>query len=340
MFDWKPCIEMIAGADSIAVLPHLSADGDALGSAFGLAAALAAGGKHVCVFLEEEPEPRLRFLIPAGIRYIVAETPDCTDSAQPRPELAIAVDCADRNRLGRRGSLFFGAPQRIKIDHHIERDSFGMLNYTNPDWSATCEGIWQLLCCAPWRFRDCLRENAPEWVHSTALCLYSGIVSDTGGFAYSNTTPLTHEIAAALVGLLGDISGVHFNLFERTTKESLCLYARAYGKIQYAASGRLAILVLSAEDFSASGAKYEDANELVSVLRGINGVSVSAFLRPARDGSGTKVSLRSDGAADVSELAAQHGGGGHKRAAGFDFSGRPEEILPGLITEIEGLLPA
>ena len=335
MFDWKPCIEMIEDADSIAVLPHLSADGDAIGSAFSLAAVLAAEGKRVRVFLEEDPEERLLFLLPETVEYGIIGTPDCEVERQPEFDLAIAVDCADRNRLGCRAAIFFQARGRIKIDHHIERDPFGILNYTEPAWSATCEGIWQLLCCAPWRIQESLHEPAPGWIRSAALCLYSGIASDTGGFAYSNTTSLTHEIAAVLVGFLGDVSGIHFNLFERNTKESLCLFARAYGKIEYYFSGRMAVLVLNSDDFTISGAKYEDANELVSVLRGINGVSVAVFIRPSRNGSGIKVSLRSNGEADVSALAARHGGGGHRRAAGFDFTGAPEEILPVLTAEIE-----
>ena len=70
-------------------------------------------------------------------------------------------------------------------------------------------------------------------------------------------------------------------------------------------------------------------------MRGINGVSVAVFIRPSRNGSGIKVSLRSNGEADVSALAARHGGGGHRRAAGFDFTGAPEEILPVLTAEIK-----
>lgn len=338
MFDWKPCIEMIGGADSIAVLPHLSADGDAMGSAFGLASALAAEGKRVQVFLEEEPEERLLFLLPETVQYAIAGEQGSKAEAPLSFDLAIAVDCADRNRLGCRSDIFFQAEKRIKIDHHIERDPFGILNYTEPTWSATCEGIWQLLCCAPWSLGAHFDGSPAAWVRSAALCLYSGIASDTGGFAYSNTTSLTHEIAAVLVGFLGDVSGVHFNLFERNTKESLALFSRAYGKIQYALSGRLAALVLSEEDFAVSGAKYEDANELISVLRGINGVSAAVFLRPGRNGSGVKVSLRSNGEVNVSALAAQHGGGGHMRAAGFDFAGRPEEIMPALTAELEALL--
>ncbi len=320
MFDWSPCLSMIAQAEKIVVLPHISADGDALGASFALALALTAQGKAVSVVLEEVPENRLAFMLPSfGPQteiFPVREERNC--------DMAIAVDCADRLRLGKRADLFFQAPRQVKIDHHVEKDPFGQINYVNQDWAAVCEGIWELLCQRPFLLESHLRdtgERKSELYRALALCLYCGVASDTGSFAYSNTTENTHKIAGALVDFLGDISEIHFRLFDSSSRAAIALRAAAYGKLHYEAKGKAVFLELKQEDFEAAGAVYADANDLVSVLRGIENVELAVFARPNRDGKGMKVSLRSNRFCDVAALAASFGGGGHKRAAGFDFSG-------------------
>ena len=320
MFNWSECISMIEQSETIAVLPHLSADGDALGSAFSLALALTAIGKDVTVLLEEFPEKRLEFMMPHFGPDIIMGLVKYRNVY----DMAIAVDCADRNRLGNRGEVFFSAQYQVKIDHHIEKDPFGKLNFVNSGWAANCEGIWELLCKAPFQLYQKLQDKASredKYLQHMAMCLYCGLASDTGSFAYSNTTANTHAIAGILVDFLQDISDLHFRLFDSTTKEAIALKALAYSKITYEHGGRVAFLALAEGDFTASGAVYDDANDLVSILRGIEGVELAVFARPNRSGRGLKISLRSNRECDVAALAARFGGGGHKRAAGFDFDG-------------------
>jgi phosphoesterase RecJ-like protein len=334
MFNWSECVSMIEQSETIAVLPHLSADGDALGSAFSLALALTAVGKEVAVLLEEPPEKRLEFLLPDFGPDIYMGPVKCWSTY----DLAIAVDCADRQRLGNRAETFFSAGRSVKIDHHIEKDPFGQLNFVSSGWAANCEGIWELLCSEPFTLRKKLQEGVrgeDRLLTHMAVCLYCGIASDTGSFAYSNTTESTHQIAGMLVDFLKDVSDLHFRLFDGSTKAAIAMKAIAYQKIQYKMDGRVALLELTKEDFTASGAVYDDTNELVSVLRGIEGVELAVFARPHRSGRGLKISLRSNRECDVAVLAAKFGGGGHKRAAGFDFDGDFTQAVEELLNDVE-----
>ena len=323
MFDWSDCIRLINEAQRVAVLPHLSADGDGLGSAFSLAMAIDSLGKKAVVLLEEPVEKRLEFMLPLDMveYYILPEIPEGDF------DLAIAVDAADRLRLGQRQEVFFGAKANVKIDHHIEKDPFGEFNYVNKSWAANCEGIWELLCLTPWNLEEKLKgRDTDSFYRAMAECLYCGIATDTGSFAFSNTTEETHRIAGRLLSVLGDVSEHHFRLFDRESKACLALKGISYGKITYSPDGKMAFLLLTQDDFDKAGAVYDDANDIVNVLRGIEGVELAVFGRPGRNGQGVKVSMRSNKLYDVAAFSMTQGGGGHVRAAGFDFNGDFEEL--------------
>lgn len=323
MFDWSDCIRLIEKAQRVAVLPHLSADGDGLGSAFALALGIKSLGKEVVVLLEEEIEDRLAFMLPLEDveYYILPCKPEGTF------DLAIAVDAADRLRLGDRQNIYFGAANYVKIDHHVEKDPFGRLNYVNSRWAANCEGIWELLCNSPWNLQDKLEGQATDAFYTKIVrCLYGGIATDTGSFAFSNTTEMTHSIAGKLLSVLGDISEMHFRLFQRQSKACLALKGISFGKIGYSPDGKIAFLCLDSDDFRNADATYDDANDIVNVLRGIEGVELAVFARPGRTGNGMKISMRSNKTYDVAAFAMANGGGGHVRAAGFDYSGDFTEL--------------
>lgn len=323
MFDWSDCIRLINKAQRIAILPHLSADGDGLGSAFALALAIKSLGKKAVVLLEEQIENRLEFMLPLDkVEYFVLPSQPLCDF-----DLSVAVDAADRLRLGERSGAFFSAGAHIKIDHHIEKDPFGDFNYVNSKWSANCEGIWELLCNEPWNLQDKLKgDKTEELYRRIVMCIYCGIVTDTGSFAFSNTTEYTHRIAGKLLTVLEDVSEIHFRLFHCESKACLALKGLACSKIDYSPDGRIAFLKLDSEDFQRVNATYDDANDIVNMLRGIDGVELAVFGRPGRNGNGQKISMRSNRLYDVAAFAMTQGGGGHVRAAGFDYEGDFAEL--------------
>lgn len=325
-FNWKPLADDISKADRILILPHISADGDSICSSFALSLWLKSMGKNPVVVFEEAIEDRLTFLVPDDIEYYVVP-----NMPEGEFELAVSVDAATFERLGKRGELFRDAAENCKIDHHVIVDSFGKKNYENPNWSANCEGLWELFnneCFCFCDIEEVLRGRI-------AYYLYTGLLTDTGGFAYANTTENTLFVASKLIPYVKDNAELHFRLFDATTKEKVALKSRAFSKLEFALDGRVVFLEITDEDFEATDSVYDDANDFVSDMRTIEGVRVAAFARPNRNGSGIKVSMRSAGDIDVAEFTQSIGGGGHKNAAGADYAGSFEEVKEKIIKWME-----
>ncbi len=319
MFEWTDAVREINNADSIAVLTHTSADGDSLGSAFALAIELKKSGKEVCIYLEENVQDKLRFLMDDEIQTVIVES----DNNVKQYDLAIAVDCGDAKRLGKRINIFNSAKITIKIDHHISNDDFAVFNYVDINWSATCEAIWELII-----------KLKNEITKEAALRIYSGIYTDTGSFSFSNTKSSTHSIEGDIFKQLGDLSYVSRKFAEKK-KSMINLYSIAIPKIEYFDSGMIAYLYLSTEDFEKAGAIYEDGEGLSGYIRDIEGVDTSIYVKPGINESELKVSMRSNELCDVAYVAASMSGGGHKRAAGFTFTGDFNSLKQEIIEKVE-----
>lgn len=325
--NWKILSEALEQAGKILILPHISADGDSICSSFALALWLKALGKKAVVVFEEAIEDRLGFLVPDDIEYhIVPDMPD------DNFDLAISVDVATFERLGNRTELFRNAKNSCKIDHHVVTDSFGKMNFENPKWAANCEGLWELFSSDIYDF-----ENIEESLRRrTAYYLYTGMLTDTGGFAYANTTSDTLCAASKLIPYVNDNAELHFRLFDATTKEKVALKSRAFSKLEYALGGRVVFLEITADDLKATNSCYDDANDFVSDMRTIEGVEVAVFARPNRNGNGgIKISMRSAGDIDVAEFTHCLGGGGHKNAAGADYAGNFSDVKEKVIKWME-----
>ncbi len=303
MIDWTPIKNAIREAKQIVLLPHIYADGDALGSSGALAIFLQEQGKQVTIAVEEAVQDKLSFLCgKAGIEFFLPE------NEIPAADLAIAIDVSDYARLGSRKSLFDGAQVKARIDHHGVSGDFAPITVCNPQWAATAEGIYELLT-----------EMDAGWTVPMAICIYTGLVTDTGCFAYSNVRPETLRVAASMLDVAGDLSWIYRETFENKTKSCIALTAIAYAKTQYEDAGSIAYLQLDAEDFAAANATDEDSEGFSAMLRAIQGVHVSIFVRDGRNPGQYRISLRSDEACDVAKIAGEFGGGGHARAAGITY---------------------
>ena len=175
----------------------------------------------------------------------------------------------------------------------------------DPSACATGELVW-----------DLLRQDDGEIGPVQARALYVAIVTDTGSFRFGNTTARSHEIVARLLRLGVDVEDMFRRLFARFTGEGLDLLQRALGSLELDADGRVASLTLTREDVKETGADAEDREGLVEYARRLRGVEVALLFRELSDGR-SKVSLRSNGGVDVSEIARRMGGGGHRQAAGL-----------------------
>lgn len=313
----KEIIKLIKGAGSLAIFPHVSADGDAIGSVLALALAMRKAGRESVVYLEENIPSVYTFL--PGV-----ELARFYDGGQEVMDINIALDTGDEGRLGTRKDVFFNAPCTINIDHHATNNKFAHHNFVDPHSASTGEIVFQLL-----------KALKIEMDADIATCLYTAIATDTGGFKYSNTTAETHITAAELVSTGIDIGELNQRIFDNSTFEKLKLTQKAIELLELHEGGRIALTPLSVADFQATGAKDEDCDGIVNIGRSIEGVEVSVLIKERKDGD-FRINLRSKSYVDVSQIAVELGGGGHKRAAGCTVTeGSIEEVKNRLLDRIK-----
>ena len=295
------------------VVAHENPDGDALGSMLGLTLGLRELGKDALMYLAgTAPLPaEYKFLALHELRRDVP--PDVGE------RVLLAVDCANERRISEERSAIEGAAIVIDIDHHHDNSRFGEVNLVVDDASSTAEIV-----------RDVLRELDVPLTPEIALPLYVGLVTDTGRFQYTNTTPKALELAAELVEAGADVHGVFRHVYETVQFATLKLLARALERAQLFEGGRLVVSYLLKDDFGAVGAEEPYSEGIIDHLRSVEGAEMVALIRepPRNEGPARRISLRSShDEVDVSAIARQAGGGGHRQAAGFSSEKSIAEII-------------
>ena len=284
---------------SFVICGHVGPDGDCIGSQLALAAALRAAGKQAtCVLAREEPIDHALSFLPGASDLIPA--------AQYHGEFDgfIAVDTPVPDRLGDAVPLHGQAPFTVTIDHHAVSKAMSDLSYTDPDIASTSQLIWHLIT---------LMGVEPDPIMAT--CVYTGLVTDTGQFAYQNADIDAFRDAEAMVSAGANPSYIARQVFQNRRLASVLLEGRMIDRIQLVGDGQIAISWISRTDFEECDAVKADAESLVNVLRSLAGVRVVCLLRDqVKDIRG---SLRAKDDTDVSKIARLFGGGGHTAAAGF-----------------------
>ncbi|MBR0507800.1 MAG: bifunctional oligoribonuclease/PAP phosphatase NrnA [Clostridia bacterium] len=275
---------------------HQSPDGDTLGSCLALRAALLALGKEATVVCPDR--------VPANLHFLEdAETVIGTEGIEPPKEAVVYVDCADHKRTGALCETLESAPYAFCIDHHGTNPRTSKDGDWVEDAGATGELILKLI--------DAL--SVPV-THGIAVALYTAIATDTGNFAYSNTTPESLRAAAELLSYGIDLPELNRILFREMTLPKAKLIAYALGEMELSADGRLNLVAIPEAVLSALGATKEDCEGLIDSLRDVDTVEAACVLKEA-DGV-VRVSMRSKRTCDVAAIAKRFGGGGHLRAAG------------------------
>ena len=304
--------EFIGKAKKILIITHENPDGDAVGSSLGLMNGLKKlEGKEIDVVIPEMNE-MYNFL--PGFDEIKKE-------ANPEEyDLCIALDSSDLDRLGKCKDLFEKIEDTIVIDHHITNQNFADVNYVNAVASSTCQNIIVILAALDISINK-----------EMATCIYSGILTDTGGFRY-NVQPETFEFAGMLLETGIDLARIYKRLFDETTIARTKLLGRAIDNLEILEDGKVAFTYVTEKDMQELGNKDGDQENIVNYGRNIAGVEVSVFLRE-KDGK-YKVSMRSNEYLDVSVIATMFLGGGHVKAAGFEIAESLEEAKETIIAEI------
>jgi bifunctional oligoribonuclease and PAP phosphatase NrnA len=306
-------VEAIRSHDRFLVTTHENPDGDALGSILAMKLALEQLGKYASLYLSGSiPLPSEYDFMDLGA--VRRELPD--DAAE---RVVLALDCANERRLGPDSSFVRRSPLVVDIDHHHDNSRFGQVNLIVADASSTGEILYDL-------FGELDVALTPE----IAEALYIALVTDTGRFQYTNTTPKALRIAAELVEAGANVHQVFQDVYENVAFAKLKLLARALESAKVYEGGRVIVADLERGDFAAAGAEEPFAEGIIDFLRSVEGAEVVALIRepPTQNGPTRRVSLRTRGTGiDVSAIARKSGGGGHRQAAGFSSEASTDEIV-------------
>lgn len=306
--------DILKGKKRVALGGHVRPDGDCVGACMGLYLYLKDRYPdiHTDVYLEEVPEA---YRMIQGTDEVKTQITDGDVY-----DLFICLDCGDAQRLGFSRPLFEHAKETLCIDHHISNDAFADHNYIVPDASSTSELVYTVL--------DKEKISLPS-----AEALYMGIVHDTGVFQYSCTSPETMEIAADLMrkGINGN-EIIDKTYYEKTYIQNQIL-GRALLESMLVMDKKCIVSVIRQRSMEFFQAKPSDLEGIVSQLRQTKGVEVAIFLHELSPQK-FKVSLRSKGKVDVSDIAKFYGGGGHVRAAGVTMEGSSHDVINNITARI------
>ena len=303
--DCKGILSAIESFPSIALISHIMPDGDTMGSALALAMHLKATGKEIALFCENPVPPACRFLHMSE----AFRRPDTWDADKKEFPLVIAIDCSDMERLGACKPIYDGARCTVNIDHHISNKRYAQINLVDETAAAVGEIIFSLI-----------RANGGVITKPIAEALYAAISTDTGNFSYSNTTPATHHIAAALLERGIDVYTLNNILFRTHSLGRTRLLSLVLATLEMYRDRSVATLIATDDMMRQSGADESETEGMINFAREIDTVEVGILFRARGDGT-VKVSFRSKEYIDVSALAQSFGGGGHKRAAGCTIRG-------------------
>jgi phosphoesterase RecJ-like protein len=318
----KAAADVLRVHDRFLLVTHENPDGDALGSLLGVKLALDALGKDSVMFLGGEME------LPREYAFMVLDGLSRTLPDDAESRVVIALDCANAARTRLPDELIEHAPQALNFDHHHDNTRFARINVVVPDASSTGEIV-----------RDLLHELDVPLTSEIAEALYIAVVTDTGRFQYTNTTPKALRLAAELVEAGVDVHRVFQGIYESVDLAKLKLLARALERARVLEGGRMIVSHLVIADFAELNVGEEYAEGIIDYLRAVDGAELAATIRepPEPPGAPRRISMRaSTDVVDVSAIARKRGGGGHRQAAGFSSEESVDEIIEFIRSEFVG----
>src|SRR3954449_8577751 len=309
--------DVIGRSSLVALACHVTPDGDALGSMLAMHLLCRSQGKKS---VASWPEP---FVVAPHYTYL----PGLDSVTKPAdflvaPPVMVTFDCGSLDRLNELADPAREAGELIVVDHHATNESYGSINLLDADAAASAVMVHKLAKKLGWPL-----------TRDVAICLYTGIVTDTGRFQYSNTSPEVLEMATELSRFDLPIADMSRQLFEEHRFAYLQLVAAVLQRAELDAEHRFVYTSITADDLERFGVEMDEAEGLIDLVRRTAEADVSCILKESPEG--TKVSLRSVTDFDVTAIAMRFGGGGHRAAAGFTDP-RP---IPEVLEAIRAQLP-
>jgi len=312
--DFDAAIAAFEQAETIALACHVNPDGDALGSLLALGIALREKYKDKQItLLSHDGVPEVYEFLPLSGEIL-------SDSPLLGYDLAIALDSGEASRTGERIFPIFAASSiRMDIDHHIGEGAFGDVRLLDTKAAATAEIVYDLI----------LQLGTPITTE-IATCLLTGVITDTGSFRFMNVTPRTLRTAASLIEAGASPSLIAERVFDNRTYAATKLMGLALSTVRQEAGGKIIYAAVRYADLVETAATDQDTEGFISYIRSIRGSEVALLFRETEVGN-IRISLRSSERVNVSEIAQQFGGGGHRMASGCTFHGSLEDAEAALL---------
>ncbi len=301
-------IQHIKDGQDILIASHAEPDGDSVGSLVALGLALTKLDKKITMHTPS-PIPAVYRFLPGASRIVQQiQNADIYD-------LALVLDCGDLTRIGETSAEIGRIPILINIDHHVSNTGFGHIQFVDTTACATAEIVYRLI-------------NALEIPFDKAIAtsIYTGILTDTGSFRFSNTNQAAFAISKAMTDAGVEPHSVAQRVFGTYSLGRIKLLNMALNSIEISENGKLSMMTVTRSMLNTTGTNTEDLDGMINYARRIEDVKVAALIHEIKNGAGKfanmnryHVSLRSDSSVDVAKIAGKFGGGGHASAAGFQI---------------------
>lgn len=321
-------IAQLTASNATLIASHRDPDGDAIGSLLAAGLTMKAMGKQTILY-NESPIPAVYRFLPEVGTIVSRLDKDATFDA------AVILDCGDLSRIGPKAlPVVQKTPTVLNIDHHPTNTGFGDVQLIDPDACATAEIIHRIIA----------RMGTPMDA-AIATAIYTGIFTDTGSFRFANTNQAAFSVCNKMVACGADPFQVAKNVYGTYSLGRIKLLNRALDSIEISDNGRLSLMTLTRQMLEETGTQPEDADGLINYARRIRDIQMAVMILESPNSKGENsngktrfhVSLRSNGAVDVSRIAALFGGGGHRCAAGFNVHTDIADIKSGMMKLANGL---
>lgn len=313
--DFSEAAEFLRSCQDAVILTHRNPDGDCIGAGFAMKEILNVLGIRSRVVCHDPFPKRFDFLTETGV------------GEEFEPQSVIAVDIADVQLMGSLGEIY-GDKVQLCIDHHISNKNYAEKTLLRGQATATCEIIYDLAEYMGVKLSRCC-----------AMCIYTGIATDSGCFKYSCTTPRAHIIAADLMKEFPDINFARINryMFDVKSKGRMLLESKVNELMEFYLGDRLAVIAVTRKMMNEMGVGMEELEGFAPMTIQLEDTEVGVLMREREDGE-YKCSLRSADKINVSEICQTLGGGGHEKAAGCTIRGSLEEAKELIIGAVERAL--
>jgi len=322
---WDKIIPLIDNAEKIILTTHFNPDGDAIGSEIALASYLHQRNKQVWIINTSPTIYNYKFLDPDN--RIIVFNPEKHHHLIQDADLVLIVDISDWERLDKLGEQIRQShAHTVCIDHHRVEKKFAEIDIICEQASSTGELIFEFLQYVKCDIRG-----------EIASALYTCILTDTGSFRFSNTTALTHEIAAQLRQAGVNARAIYEKVYENNSRSKMALLGKVLNGLHYECNGKLAWFLLTQQMLKETNAEIWDTEGFTEMPRSIEGVEVSLMISELDDNK-VKMSLRSKGNIVINDIAMKFGGGGHNFAAGAVLKMPIATVLPLILNEVKSVI--